>query len=148
MHCSWNFFPDLNQNGCEIVQATVTLNYFVIVHVDVRLGIITLYAYRCAHAAVLYAGALRWYVCEKHGQALSHAFSARVDCCAMRFSSMAMLKQSNWSACRYIRNDLGPSGTKYVLLFGECRYSRCRYTRRILCGSKWRKALGKKSTSV
>ena len=24
VYCSWKFFPDLNQNGCEIVLATVT----------------------------------------------------------------------------------------------------------------------------
>ena len=81
--------------------------------------------FTCTHVAVLYAGTLRW-----HGfsqvHALSHAFSARVDCCALWFSSMAMLKLSNWSACCYIRSDLGPSCAKYVLLLAKCRYSRYR----------------------
>ena len=53
-----------------------------------------------------------------------------------------MLKLSNCSTCRYIRSDLGPLGTKYVSLFAKCRSSRCRYTRRILCGSKWTKPFG------
>ena len=65
----------------------------------------------------------------------------------MRFPSMAMLKLSK-RACRFIRSDLGPLSAKYVLLFAKSRYLRCRYTRRILCGSKWRKVLGKKSTSL
>ena len=26
VYCSWKNFSDLNQNGCEIVRATVTLN--------------------------------------------------------------------------------------------------------------------------
>ena len=59
---------------------------------------------------------------------------------------MATLKLSNWSTCRYIRSDLGPLAAKYVLLFAKCRYSRCRYTRRVLCGSKWRKVLGEKGS--
>ena len=85
--------------------------------------------------------------CFSQAHALSHAFSAQVDQCAVQFSSMATLKLSNWSACRYIRSDLGPSRANYVLLFAKRRYSRCRYTRRNLCGSKWRKVLGKKSAS-
>ena len=32
--------------------------------------------------------------------------------------------------------------TTYVSILAKCRYSR-RYTRRILCGSNWRKVLGK-----
>ena len=85
--------------------------------------------------------------CFSQAHALSHAVLARVDWCAVRFSSMAMLKLSNWSTC-YIRSDLGPSGAKYVLLFAKCRYSSCRSTWRMLCGSKWRNVLGKKSTSL
>ena len=37
-----------------------------------------------------------------------------------------ILKLSNWSACHYIRSDLGPSGVKYVSLLAKCCYSRCR----------------------
>ena len=55
--------------------------------------------------------------CFSQARALSHGFLARVDWFAVRFSSMAMLKLSNWSTCRYIRSDLGPLGTKYVSLF-------------------------------
>ena len=76
------------------------------------------------------------------------ALSARVNGCTALFSSMAMLQLSNWSACRYLRSDLGHSGAKYVLLLAKCRYSRCCDTRRILCGSKWRRVLGKKSMSL
>ena len=36
---------------------------------------------------------------------------------------MAILKLSNWSACRYIHSDLGPSGTKHVSLLVKCCYS-------------------------
>ena len=67
--------------------------------------------------------------CFSRVHALSHAFLARVDWFTVRFSSMAMLKLSNWSTCRYIRSDLEPPGVKYVLLFAKCRYSRCRYSR-------------------
>ena len=61
-------------------------------------------------------------------------------------SSMAILKQSNWSACQYVRSDLGPLSAKYVSALAKCCYSRCRYTRRMLCSSKWRKVLGKMSS--
>ena len=43
--------------------------------------------------------------CFSQTHPLSHAFSARVGWCAVRFSSMAMLKLSNWSVCRYIRSN-------------------------------------------
>ena len=83
--------------------------------------------------------------CFSQAHALSHAFLALVDWFAVWFSSTAVLKLSNCSTCHYIRSDIGPLGTKYVSLFAKCRYSRCRYTWRILCASKWRKVLGKKS---
>ena len=83
----------------------------------------------CAHVAVLYAGALRWHVF--HRRMLCHLPSRHesTDVRPVRFSSMAILKMSNWSAC-YIHSDLGPLGAKYVSL-AKCQYSRCRYTRRI-----------------
>ena len=37
--------------------------------------------------------------------------------CAVRFTPMAMIKLSSWSACRCIRSDLGHSGAKYVSLY-------------------------------
>ena len=76
-------------------------------------------------------------------------FSTRVNRCAIRFSSMAILKLSNWSACRYIRSDLGRLGAKYdcVVIGGLSLFKMSLYPKDF-CGSKWRKVLGKKSTSL
>ena len=68
--------------------------------------------------------------CFSQAHALSFAFSTRPEWCTVWFSSMAILKLSNWSACRYIHSGLGPSGMKYTPLLAKCHYSRCRYTGR------------------
>ena len=86
--------------------------------------------------------------CFSQAHALSHAFSARVDCCAVRFSSMAMPKLSNWSACRYIRSDLGSLGAKYYVVIREVSSFKMVLYPKDLCGSKWRKVLGEESTSL